>query len=408
MQRWPSPSSRDAPGCRASRRRRSSTGRSRWSPGAPSPRSTVDVREGETVAVSAVKRSVYGRGEHDKVRIEVTEGDPLRIETVHTGFNPRVSVEYTIHLPLTAVLRRVENSNGPIELSGVRVNGTELRTSNGPVRVDGAPGGDLAAASSNGGIEVRGAEGYVTARTSNAPITLRLAEELDARIVAITSNGRMQHFIRPGSTQRSNSHEPSTPPVPHRCRGDPCAPLAAVRQAFSMVGLSPGRIFPVQVKIATAGPLMNVGNPLAMSFSGTRNRTALIAGLTVLTLGGNLLGLVLGAPEGLLPLPALPLSIPIILASYWYPRRGIIFSVCLAAVYAVTVFLLSPSAPLFALTILPRAVFLVLVGGVVALLSTRLRDSGQQMNQNIEFLPDATFAIDREGRSSPGTARSKR
>lgn len=175
-----------------------------------------------------------------------------------------------------------------------------------------------------------------------------------------------------------------------------------------MVGLSPGRIFPVQVKIATAGPLMNVGNPLAMSFSGTRNRTALIAGLTVLTLGGNLLGLVLGAPEGLLPLPALPLSIPIILASYWYPRRGIIFSVCLAAVYAVTVFLLSPSAPLFALTILPRAVFLVLVGGVVALLSTRLRDSGQQMNQIIEFLPDATCAIDREGRSSPGTARSKR
>ena len=143
---------------------------------------------------------------------------------------------------------------------------------------------------------------------------------------------------------------------------------------------------------------MNVENPLAMSFSSTRNRVALIAGLTVLTLGGNLLGMVLGAPEGLLPLPALPLSIPIILASYWYPRRGVLFSVCLAAVYAVTVFLLSPSPLLFALTILPRAFFLVLVGGVVALLATRLRESEQQMNQIIEFLPDATFAIDREGR----------
>ncbi|WP_292365636.1 MULTISPECIES: PAS domain S-box protein [unclassified Methanoculleus] len=143
---------------------------------------------------------------------------------------------------------------------------------------------------------------------------------------------------------------------------------------------------------------MNVENPFAISFSGTRNRIALIAGLTVLTLGGNLLGLALGAPEGLLPLPALPLSIPIILASYWYPRRGILFSVCLAAVYAVTVFLLSPSASLFALTILPRAVFLVLVGGVVALLATRLRESEQQMIQIIEFLPDATFAIDREGK----------
>jgi len=143
---------------------------------------------------------------------------------------------------------------------------------------------------------------------------------------------------------------------------------------------------------------MNAGNPLAVSFSGTRNRIAAIAVLTALTLGGNLLGLLLGAPEGLLPLPALPLSIPIILASYWYPRRGLLFSVCLAAAYAVTVLLLSPPDPLLPLTILPRAVFLILIGGVVALLSSRLRESEQQMNQIIEFLPDATFAIDREGR----------
>jgi hypothetical protein len=189
----------------------------------------VDVREGDTVAVSAVKRSAYGQGELDRVQIVVTEGDPLRIETVHTVLNPRVSVSYTIHMPPTVVLERVESSNGPIELSGVQVNGTDLRTSNGPVRVDGVRGGDLTAASSNGGIEVRGAEGYVTARTSNAPITvvgtggvadldtsngpisaeipairgdvdirtsngpitLRLAEGLDTRIVATTSNGRI-------------------------------------------------------------------------------------------------------------------------------------------------------------------------------------------------------------------------
>ncbi len=139
---------------------------------------------------------------------------------------------------------------------------------------------------------------------------------------------------------------------------------------------------------------MNPGHPLA----GTRNRVAVIAGLTALALGGNLLGLFLGAPEGLLPLPALPLSIPIILASYWYPRRGVLFSAGVAVLYAVTVFLLSPASPLLALTILPRAVFLVLVGWVVALLATRLRESERQMNEIIEFLPDATFAVDREGR----------
>ncbi|MDD3071855.1 MAG: PAS domain-containing protein, partial [Methanoculleus horonobensis] len=143
---------------------------------------------------------------------------------------------------------------------------------------------------------------------------------------------------------------------------------------------------------------MNIGNPLGISFAGTRNHIAAIAGLTLLTLGGNLLALLLGAPEGILPLPALPLSIPIILASYWYPRHGLLFSACLAAVYAVTTSLLSPPDSLLLLSTLLRAAFLVLVGGVVALLSLRLRESVQQMNQIIEFLPDATFAIDREGK----------
>ncbi|MCK9308608.1 MAG: DUF4097 domain-containing protein [Methanoculleus sp.] len=138
-------------------------------------------------------------------------------------------MDYTIHLPPTVVLQRVESSNGPIDLSGVRVNGTELLTSNGPVLVDGAPGGDLAATSSNGRVEMRGVEGYVTATTSNGAvtvedcrgvlelrtsngaisagipavrgdvtisssngaITLRLAESLNAGVAATTSNGRI-------------------------------------------------------------------------------------------------------------------------------------------------------------------------------------------------------------------------
>lgn len=189
----------------------------------------VSVWEEDYVAVTAVKRTVYGRAELAKVQIEVTEGDPLRIETVHTGFNPQVRVDYTIRLPSGVVLQRAESSNGPIVLSGVRVAGTELRTSNGPVLVDGAHGGDLTASSSNGGIDLRGVEGYVTATTSNGGITvddsggvaglqtsngpisaeisairgdvtisssngsimLRLAEDLNAQVAATTSNGRM-------------------------------------------------------------------------------------------------------------------------------------------------------------------------------------------------------------------------
>lgn len=85
---------------------------------------TVDVREGETVTVSAVKRSAYGQTELDKVQIVVTEGDPLRIETVHTAQDPQVNVDCTIHLPPATVLLRAESSNGPIDLAGARVNGT--------------------------------------------------------------------------------------------------------------------------------------------------------------------------------------------------------------------------------------------------------------------------------------------
>ena len=142
---------------------------------------------------------------------------------------------------------------------------------------------------------------------------------------------------------------------------------------------------------------MNVTDILTTFVADARNRAALIVGLAALTLGGNLLAMVLGTPESLLPLPTLPLTIPIILASYWYPRRGILVSVCFASVYAVTTYFLSPPDPLLAYTILLRAILLVLIGGVVAFLATKLRESEQQMNQIIEFLPDATFAIDREG-----------
>ena len=143
---------------------------------------------------------------------------------------------------------------------------------------------------------------------------------------------------------------------------------------------------------------MNITDIQAAFTADTRNRTAIIAGLAVLTLGGNLLAMAVGAPEGLLPLPALPLTIPIILAGYWYPRRGLLFAACFAAIYAVTTTLLSPPDSYLIYTTLLRAILLVLIGGVVAFLATKLRESEQQMNQIIEFLPDATFAIDRGGR----------
>jgi len=201
----------------------------------------VSAWDEDYVAITAVKRTVYGRGELAKVSIDVTEGDPLRIESVYTGINVRAGVDYTIRLPPDVVLQRVESSNGGIELTGVRVAGTELATLNGPVRVAGARGGDIRVSTSNGGIDLRDVEGYVvgttsnggitvkdcggliTLRTSNGPISadisavredvtistsngdiiLRFAEDLNARVTATTSNGRVT--IRDRSLQVSES-----------------------------------------------------------------------------------------------------------------------------------------------------------------------------------------------------------
>ena len=122
--------------------------------------------------------------------------------------------------------------------------GTEIHTSNGPVIVDGAPGGDLTAVTSNGWINLSGVEGYVTAKTSNdgimversggvgdlqasngsisaeisaipgdvvistsnGEITLRIAKDLNAGVIATTSNGRIAIRDLPLRVSESTRH----------------------------------------------------------------------------------------------------------------------------------------------------------------------------------------------------------
>lgn len=90
--------------------------------------------------------------------------------------------------------------------------------------------------------------------------------------------------------------------------------------------------------------------------------------------------------------------LPILLAGYWYPRRGPIFSLLIASLYCVSAFLLTPPDLFTTLSIISRGIVLVIIGVIVSLLAVRLRRSEQQLHDLIEFLPDATFAIDTEGR----------
>jgi PAS domain S-box-containing protein len=131
----------------------------------------------------------------------------------------------------------------------------------------------------------------------------------------------------------------------------------------------------------------------ALSGNVHRNRILLIGATTLVTLGINLFGMMAGFTVVLSHL----LYFPIILASYWYPRRGLLFSVAITAIYGLLIFLYVPSDSLLNLITLSRMAILIVVGGVVALLSWNLSRSEQQLQDIIEFLPDATFAIDKDG-----------
>ncbi|MDD1693525.1 MAG: PAS domain S-box protein [Methanoregula sp.] len=125
-----------------------------------------------------------------------------------------------------------------------------------------------------------------------------------------------------------------------------------------------------------------------------RNRILALIALTVIAVGVNLFGMVIGLTTVLSHL----FYFPVILASYWYPRRGLIFSVGIAALYGIMAFLMIPFDILTGIVVITRISILLLVGSVVALLSWNLAESEQQLQDIIEFLPDATFAINREGR----------
>ena len=125
-----------------------------------------------------------------------------------------------------------------------------------------------------------------------------------------------------------------------------------------------------------------------------RNRILVLVALTAVTLGINLFGIMVGLTAVLSHL----LYFPVILAAYWYPRQGLILSVGIAALFCIIVFLFSPPDVMIGIATITRMAILILVGSVVALLSWNLAESEQQLQEIIEFLPDATFAIDREGK----------
>jgi PAS domain-containing protein/GNAT superfamily N-acetyltransferase len=125
-----------------------------------------------------------------------------------------------------------------------------------------------------------------------------------------------------------------------------------------------------------------------------RNRFWILTGLTVIVTAVNYLAL----NQGISVVFSHFFYLPIILTGYWYPRRGVVFATCVALVYAAIALMAGPQESLLGITIMARCIIFIMIGAVVSYLSSSLRISEQQLHEIIEFLPDPTFAVDRDGR----------
>ena len=97
---------------------------------------------------------------------------------------------------------------------------------------------------------------------------------------------------------------------------------------------------------------------------------AAILGTAAAALLANLLGLLFGF-AGIAPHL---LYIPVVLAAYQYPRRGVIIAGGIGAVYLLMVTFTAGTSPAFLAGALVRTLVIVVIGGLVAFLTLRFRE----------------------------------
>jgi DUF4097 and DUF4098 domain-containing protein YvlB len=134
----------------------------------------VTAGSGDEVSIDAVKRTRSGQGDLASVRIDVEErGGRVDVQTLHTGRNDRVSVDYTVVMPASASVD-VHSVSGSVKVTGVHgsvraetVSGNVTTTDtprlenaksvSGDVYLTGAAAdGDLSASSVSGNVTAKG------------------------------------------------------------------------------------------------------------------------------------------------------------------------------------------------------------------------------------------------------------
>ncbi|ACL15447.1 PAS domain S-box protein [Methanosphaerula palustris] len=123
---------------------------------------------------------------------------------------------------------------------------------------------------------------------------------------------------------------------------------------------------------------------------------ALIAVSTGITLILNEYELMIGTTS---VLPHL-FYIPIILTAYFFPRRGIIFSAVISAIYCGMTYISNPIIPGELLLVGGRVIMFILIATVVSSLTARQRESETLFRGVAERSSDIILLTDREGRAT--------
>jgi PAS domain S-box-containing protein len=91
--------------------------------------------------------------------------------------------------------------------------------------------------------------------------------------------------------------------------------------------------------------------------------------------------------------------IPIILAAYFFPRRGIVFACALSAIYCAMTFLLNPVFPGQFLYAVGRVMLFILIAAVVSFLTLRLQESERLFRGVAERSSDIILLADSKGKA---------
>lgn len=154
---------------------------------------TIVPVDGDSIVVHAVKHTNYGKSEFDKIRIDVTKGDPFTVVTSVLREPARVSVEYELRIPRSMLVRTADTTNGSIEVTGVQ--GTmELHSSNGSVTAENVDGA-VRATTTNGNVTLRNVTAVTGVTTTNGTIECEVAA-LDGTSVDVhTTNGSVNLWV---------------------------------------------------------------------------------------------------------------------------------------------------------------------------------------------------------------------